>query len=171
MRNYVLGDNIGYIELIDHMGSDQGVVNRARKCYQSQDKSTLDGDRRLLEKLVDSKPLHGTTLRGVVMTFDVVAPQFCVRQWTRHIVGHDYHGNDVWYSGTDTVDIGGAYDEQSFRYTDLIRFYTPPGTESQRQQWQEMNRRQLNDYECLRTNGFKKELARDRKSTRLNSSH
>lgn len=160
MKIYVLGDNIGYIELIDHMGTDQRIVDRARKCYQSQDKSEPSADLRLLERLVGSKPLHGTTMRGVVMTFDVVAPQFVVRQWTRHLVGHDTHGNDVWYCGTDSVDIGGAYDEQSFRYTDLIRFYTPPGTESQRQQWMEMNSRQLNDYECLRTNGFKKELAR-----------
>lgn len=43
----VLGDNIGYIELLEWMGGDQQTVDRARKCYQSQERSTPDSDERL----------------------------------------------------------------------------------------------------------------------------
>ena len=121
----VLGDGIGYVELLEWMGGDKQTVDRARVCYQSQEKSTPETDDRLLKKLVGSKPLHGTTMRGCVMTFDVLAPLFCVRQWTRHVVGHDYHITDIAYVGADTFDISSSYDEQSFRYTDKIQFYTP----------------------------------------------
>lgn len=159
--NNVLGDDIGYIELRDHMGSDAGVVYRARECYQSHERSSEEADRRLLLKLVGDKPLHGTTMRGVVFTFGVLAPQFVVRQWTRHIIGHDSHGNDVWYTGPDSYDIGGAYDEQSFRYTDKIQFYTPPNlTQLQRETWIAICDDQRINYDCLRDEGFAKQLAR-----------
>lgn len=157
----ILDDNIGYIELIAHMGSDQMVVDRARKCYQSQDKSTPSADDRLLGRLIGSRPLHGTTMRGVVMTFDVVAPRFVIRQWTRHLVGHDYWGADTWYCGTDTLDIGGAYDEQSFRYSDKIRFYTPSEmTTEQQVLWDVMTNQQIDMYNQLRNSGMAKQDAR-----------
>lgn len=157
----VLGDGIGYIELIDYMGGDAAIVTRARKCYQSQERATPESDAKLLGKLLAGKPLHGTTMRNTLFTFDVVAPQFVVRQWTRHIIGHDSHGNDVWYTGPDSFDEGGAYDEQSFRYTDKIQFYTPPGlTEDQRQLWVSMRDGQERDYRYMRQYGIPKQLAR-----------
>lgn len=157
----VLGDGIGYIELIDSMGGDAAIVTRARKCYQSQDRATPESDERLLGSLVCGKPLHGTTTRVTAFTFDVVAPQFVVRQWTRHIIGHDSHGNDVWYTGSASFDESGAYDEQSFRYTDKIQFYTPPGmTQEQDANWRDMVSYQRHQYNMLRTNKLAKQLAR-----------
>ncbi len=157
----VLGDNIGYVELLEWMGGDKATVDRARICYQSQERSTEETDTRLLKKLVGSKPLHGTTMRGCVMTFDVVCPLFVLRQWVRHIVGHDYIGNDTYIVGGDTFDISGAYDEQSFRYTDKIRFYTPPGlNEHQAGEWQWMIGEQMHAYDVLRESGLAKQLAR-----------
>jgi len=157
----VLGDGIGYIELLQWMGGDGAIVNRARKCYQSQERSTPESDSRLLGKLTGGKPLHGTTMRGTVFTFDVVAPQFVIRQWTRHIIGHDSHGNDVWYTGPDSFDDGGAYDEQSFRYTDKIQFYRPSVMDSkQAETWAKMCDGQQQDYRDLRHYGLAKQLAR-----------
>lgn len=157
----VLGDGIGYVELIEFMGGDKEVVDRARVCYQSAERSTAETDEKLLKKLVGSKPLHGTTMRGTVMTFDVVAPLFSIRQWVRHIVGHDYIGNDTYVVGGDTFDISGAYDEQSFRYTDKIRFYTPPSLdEKQALRWNLMLDYQRHFYEDLRKDGLPKQLAR-----------
>lgn len=157
----VLGDKIGYIELLEWMGGDQQTVDRARKCYQSQERSTPDSDERLLKKLVGSKPLHGTTMRGCVMTFDVLAPLFVVRQWTRGIVGSDYHGGDIWHVGGDSFDIGSSYDEQSFRYTDKIQFYIPPDLPvAQRDRWAFMVEYQQDMYNDLRHVGFAKQLAR-----------
>lgn len=40
----ILGDNIGYVELLDFMGGDKATVDRARVCYQSQEKSTTESD-------------------------------------------------------------------------------------------------------------------------------
>jgi flavin-dependent thymidylate synthase len=157
----VLGDGIGKITLLEYMGGDLEIVDRARKCYQSQEKSNPESDARLLKKLVGSKPLHGTTMRGTVMTFDVIAPIFVKTQWTRHLIGHDTHGNDVWYTGPDSFDISGAYDEQSFRYTDKIQFYTPKGmTVEQAAQWRDMISYQRHMYNMHRTNKLPKQLAR-----------
>lgn len=157
----VLGDGIGYIELRDYMGGDAAIVKRARECYQSHERSTPESDAKLIGKLIGGKPLHGTPTRNTVFTFGVLAPQFVVRQWTRHIVGHDTHGNDVWSTGADNFDEGGAYDEQSFRYTDKIQFYTPPNLDKQQAEyWQGMINYQQRDYEDLRNAGFAKQLAR-----------
>ena len=157
----VLGDNIGYIELLEWMGGDQQTVDRARKCYQSQERSTPESDERLLKKLVGSKPLHGTTMRGCVMTFDVLCPLFVLRQWVRHVVGSEYFGSDLFYVGADTFDISSNYDEQSFRYTDKIQFYTPPNLSEQRlQAWKAMVVAQITEYSFLRDAGFDKQLAR-----------
>ena len=157
----VLGDGIGYIELRDYMGCDGDIVYRARECYQSHERSSEKADRRLLRRLVGDKPLHGTTMRGVVFTFGVLAPQFVVRQWTRHLVGHDSFGGDIWATGHESFDIGGAYDEQSFRYTDKIQFYVPFTLDAnQREDWVGMCTHQRLQYETQRNNGLPKQLAR-----------
>ena len=160
-RDNILGDNIACVELVDWMGGDQQIVDRARKCYQSQGKSTPDADERLLKRLAGDKPLHGTTLRGTVFTFDVLMPGFVVRQSTRHIVGHDTFGSDIWHTGGDSFDIGGAFDEQSFRYTDKVAFYVPPNLDqNRRQRWIDMCDWQRLEYATLRAHGFDKQLAR-----------
>lgn len=160
-RDNILGDGIAYIELVDWMGGDQQIVDRARKCYQSQGKSTPESDERLLQRLAGSKPLHGTTLRGTVFTFDVLMPQFVVRQSTRHLIGHDAFGADIWHTGGDSFDIGGAFDEQSFRYTDNIAFYVPPNlTEYQLMEWRNMCNEQRQWYTIQRKTGLDKQIAR-----------
>lgn len=160
-RDNILGDNIAYIELVDWMGGDKQIVDRARKCYQSQGKSTPESDARLIKRLAGDKPLHGTTLRGTVFTFDVLMPGFVVRQSTRHLIGHDSFGGDIWHTGGDSFDIGGAFDEQSFRYTDKIAFYVPPNmTNDQIREWTTVCASQKQQYEDLRNEGFDKQLAR-----------
>jgi thymidylate synthase (FAD) len=157
----VLGDGIGYVHLLDHMGDDVEIVRRARVCYQSQEKSTPESDARLLKQIVGSPIMHGTTLRGVVFTFDVVAPRFVVRQWTRHLAGHDYDGNDSWHIGQDTVDVGGSFDEQSFRYTEPGFLYIPSDLEeSQWTNWLTAQYDMIAHYRKLRDSGVQKQLAR-----------
>lgn len=157
----VLGDKIGYVHMLDHMGSDTEVVRRARVCYQSQEKSTPESDARLLTRLVGSKPLHGTTLRGVVFTFDIVCPLFVMRQITRHVVGSEWHIGE--YVGADSFDVSAAYDEQSFRYTEPTQFYKPfANTNSGAIPyiWNEAQEEMLRYYNLLRYNGVDKQLAR-----------
>jgi len=165
IKRYPLDDGKGRIALIDWMGGDGPIVNRARKCYQSQGRSNPATDAKLLTKLVGGKPLHGTTLRGTVMTFDVIAPLFVVRQWTRHIVGHDCDGNDVWHTGGGSFDIGGSFDEQSFRYTEGLDFYIPSvdrlnNSTVLHTMWRDAMEEALDNYRALRESGTPKELSR-----------
>lgn len=154
-------DGVGRILLLGRLGGDKEIVERARKCYQSQDKASPESDLRLLKRLTGGKPLHGTTLRGTVMTFDIRAPLFVVRQATRHIVGHESEGVDVWHTGGGSFDIGGAFDEQSFRYDDTIGFYTPSYIEGEAlESWKDMIEDQLYCYNELRAAGLNKQLAR-----------
>lgn len=169
---YPLGDRIGYIKLLDFMGGDEAIVDRARKCYRSQDKKSPEADSRLLKRLVGSKPLHGTTLRGTVMTFDVTLPLFCMRQWIRHLAGHDYAGFSecAWSLGTADIPVAGAFDEMSFRYVDAVdkelAYYVPHvdlrfgGNDELVAAWQEAIKRSIHRYEYFREMGVEKGLAR-----------
>jgi len=160
-KDNILGDGIGYVMLEDWMGGDDAVVRRARKCYQSQDNSTPESDRRVRTTVITDKPMHGTISRGTVFTFDILAPLFVVRQNTRHLIAQDSDGNDVWHTGGGSFDIGGAYDEQSFRYTDKIAFYVPPTlTDDQHDLWVAMCAEQGRMYNELRSKGVAKQLAR-----------
>ena len=157
----VLGDNIGYVELLDHMGSDAEIVRRARVCYQSLDKASPESNNRLLKKLVSSKPLHGTTLRGVVFTFDIVCPLFVQRQITRHVVGSEWHIAE--YVGADSFDISSSYDERSFRYTEPTQFYNPyliNGDDALCKLWDSYQNQCMSHYRSLRNKNVDKQLAR-----------
>lgn len=163
LLRYTLGDGIGSIALLEWMGGDSAIVDRARKCYQSQERSTPESDAKLLTKLVGSKPLHGTTMRGTVMTFDVKAPLDIVFQWTRHLAGHEFAGMEAWYTGTDAIDIGGAFDQQSLRYVDVssAQFYIPRPDRFQFDGiWAAAIADCLHHYQQLRSLGAPKELAR-----------
>ena len=74
--------NAGRVKLIDHMGGDASVVRYARRCYQSEERSEPDSDRRLIRHLL--KQEHMTPFESFVLTFDVKAPIFISRQWLRH---------------------------------------------------------------------------------------
>lgn len=103
---YVLGDGIGAIEVIDHMGHDLTVVSRARASFIQDDKTGQDveGDYKLLNFLANNK--HETPFEMCVVTFLVECPIFVARQWHRH---------RMW-----------SYSEASRRYTsEDIKFYIP----------------------------------------------
>lgn len=76
---FTLDDEIGFIELIDHMGSDLSVVNDARVSFAKESKALNDKDARLINHLIKEK--HWGPFRGVVFKFRVKAPLFIARQW------------------------------------------------------------------------------------------
>lgn len=125
-----LGDGIGRIELIDFCGGDAEMVARARKTHASLQRATPERDRKLNAQLVAGRPMHGSATRNTVLTFDLVMPLTTLRQLTRHLVGHDTDGTDVWRTGCDSFEVGGAFDEMSLRYVRMTEavFYIP-GTE------------------------------------------
>lgn len=67
--------------LIDHMGSDDAIVQAARVSYGQGTKSVSD-DRALIRYLMRHK--HTTPFEMVEFKFRIRAPIFVARQWLRH---------------------------------------------------------------------------------------
>ena len=67
--------------LIDHMGSDDAIVQAARVSYGAGTKSVSD-DRALIRYLMRHK--HTTPFEMVEFKFRIRAPIFVARQWLRH---------------------------------------------------------------------------------------
>lgn len=91
----------GYLQLVDNMGTDLSIVRSARVSYDGKGKSTDEG---LINYLM--KNGHNTPFESCVVTFEIKAPIFVVRQWHRHRTQ--------------------SYNEISARYTELpAEFYVP----------------------------------------------
>jgi thymidylate synthase (FAD) len=122
---YLYNDDIGRVDLIDHMGSDLTIVNSARVSF-GVTKDQLDNrDKKLIKYLVKHrhtstfehnvvtklikylvKHRHTSTFEHNVVTFRFVVPMFVRSQHMRH---------RTW-----------AYNEISRRYTSKdLQFYTP----------------------------------------------
>ena len=101
---YLYNDDIGRVDLIDHMGDDLTIVNSARVSF-GVTKDKLDNrDKKLIKYLV--KHRHTSTFEHNVVTFRFVVPMFVRSQHMRH---------RTW-----------SYNEISRRYTDKdLQFYTP----------------------------------------------
>ncbi len=103
-------DGKGYVELVDHMGSDLTIVNSARVSF-GKHKQTLDEkDIKLINYLVQNK--HTSTFEHNVATFRIKVPLF---------VRSQHHRHRTW-----------SYNEISRRYTDFnIEFYEPSSFRTQ----------------------------------------
>lgn len=96
----------GYVNLVDHMGSDLSVVRAARVSYDAAWRAGEDegSDKKLINYLWKHK--HTTPFESVTLTFEVKAPIFVLRQWHRHRTQ--------------------SYNELSARYKELpAEFYVP----------------------------------------------
>jgi thymidylate synthase (FAD) len=110
--NNILGDSIGSLELIDHMGGDTQVVNSARVSYGKQVDELTDKDKRLLQRLIKDK--HVSVLRSTVFTFRVKMPMAIRNQFYKHIIGCAYASDQL------------GFNEVSRRYTEEnIELYFP----------------------------------------------
>lgn len=67
--------------LVDHMGSDESIVEAARVSYAKGTKSVSD-TRALIRYLMRHR--HTTPLEMVEFKFHICAPIFVARQWMRH---------------------------------------------------------------------------------------
>lgn len=117
------GDNIGYVELVDHMGTDLTVVNAARVSFGVKKEKLDQKDKKLLGYLI--KHRHTSTLEHNVMTCKFKVPIFVVRQHHRH---------RTW-----------SYNEISRRYTSVnLEFYGPKKFRTQHK-----NNRQASNFDEL----------------------
>ena len=95
-------DKIGFVELIDSIGSDLTVVNSARVSFGKHKESLDKKDEKLIRYLI--KHRHTSTLEHCFVTFRIKVPVF---------VRSQHHRHRTW-----------SYNEISRRYTDFdITFY------------------------------------------------
>jgi thymidylate synthase (FAD) len=100
----------GHVKLIDHMGSDERVVNAARVSFEKEIEVMGQSDARLIHFLV--REGHWSPFRHCTVTFSIRAPLMVTRQHWKYIVGSD-HTMDAW-------------NEASRRYvTEREEFYIP----------------------------------------------
>jgi thymidylate synthase (FAD) len=99
-----VGDPIGHIRLIDHMGDDLRVVNAARVSFGRHSESFTDSDDLLLRYLLRNG--HTSPLEHCVITWLFKVPLFVRSQHMRH---------RTW-----------SFNEVSRRYTsEVVDFYLP----------------------------------------------
>jgi len=121
-RVELYGDNIGCVELVDHLGSDLSVVNSARVSFGVHKESLEEKDQKLIKYLIEHQ--HTSTLEHCVITFRFKVPIFIRSQHHRH---------RTW-----------SYNEISRRYTDVnLEFYEPKEFRTQH----ENNRQASNENE------------------------
>jgi len=100
--HYIYDDNIGKVELVQHMGEDITVVNSARVSFGVQKEFLDEKDKKLINYLVKHK--HTSTLEHNIATFRIKVPLF---------VRSQHHRHRTW-----------SFNEISRRYTDAdIKFY------------------------------------------------
>ena len=100
--HYIYDDNVGKVELVQHMGEDITVVNSARVSFGVQKEKLDEKDKKLIKYLVKHK--HTSTLEHNIATFRIKVPLF---------VRSQHHRHRTW-----------SFNEISRRYTDAdIKFY------------------------------------------------
>jgi thymidylate synthase (FAD) len=103
-------DGIGFIELVDFVGSDLSVVNSARVSFGKHKEELDSRDEKLIRYLINHR--HTSTLEHCFVTFRVKVPLF---------VRSQHHRHRTW-----------SYNEISRRYTDFdICFYEPKAFRTQ----------------------------------------
>lgn len=108
--------NMGYVRLVDTLGSDLTVVNSARVSFNKAATELRDEDRRLIDYL--AKNDHTSPFRHASIQFEVYAPLMVARQWWKYIIGSAHQ------------DPMNAWNESSRRYvTEEVEFYIPSATE------------------------------------------
>lgn len=111
-KYYLYEDDIGSIELVQHMGEDITVVNSARVSFGVQKDELDDKDKKLINYLIKHK--HTSTLEHNIATFRIKVPLF---------VRSQHHRHRTW-----------SYNEISRRYTDEdLTFYIPESYRTQHQ--------------------------------------
>jgi len=105
-----VGDTIGSVSYVQHMGEDLTIVNAARVSFGIEKEEVSEQDKKLIKYLIRNR--HTSTLEHNVITYKFVVPLFVARQHMRH---------RTW-----------SYNEVSRRYTNKdMRFYLPKTFRSQ----------------------------------------
>jgi thymidylate synthase (FAD) len=96
----------GYVEPIEHWGSDERIVEAARmstaKGFLGWGTPDAPGDEKLLRFLWENK--HQTPFEMAGLTIEVQAPIFVLREWHRHRVPFGYNEMSARYTPLPDVN-------------------------------------------------------------------
>lgn len=106
-----VGDSIGRVQYIDHMGTDKSIVSAARVSFgKDNDKPLDERDKKLISYL--NKEGHTSPFEHCILTVKIVVPLF---------VRSQHHRHRTW-----------SFSEISRRYTsENIQFYAPKSFRTQ----------------------------------------
>ena len=105
----------GFIEVIDHLGSDLTVSNSARVSFGKRKKKYDKSDERLVRYLAKHK--HFSPFRHLMVQFHIKAPEFVTRQLYKHVVGIE--------TSSSSITKDHAWNEISGRYVPVEEYYIP----------------------------------------------
>ena len=121
LKDNILSDGIGEVELVACMGSDLNVVNSARISYGGESQEMNDKDVRLVNYLAQNN--HSSPFRHCFASFRIMAPEVIMRQWYKHVIGCSWTTPEFQNHG---------WNEVSGRYKKVDpQFYLPPYLNSQ----------------------------------------
>ncbi len=105
----------GFIEVVDHLGSDLTVVNSARVSFGKRKEVFDEKDEKLVKFLARNR--HWSPFRHMIVQFHLKAPEFVMRQWYKHVVGIE--------TSSSSAAKDHAWNEISGRYVPVTDFYKP----------------------------------------------
>lgn len=91
----VLQDDIGFVQLVDSMGSDNTVVDSARVSFSRMGNSNEQADIRLLKYLASHG--HWSPFAHAQVSVRIKAPISMQRQWFKHRVGVENNSESTRY--------------------------------------------------------------------------
>jgi thymidylate synthase (FAD) len=111
----------GFVELVDHMGSDLTVVNAARVSFGKRKEVMDASDEKLIKYLVEHQ--HRSPLRHVQLQLHIKTVEYLARQIIKHQIGSEF---SIGSKGAGFNEISGRYvNAETFDY------YTPNGFRKQ----------------------------------------
>jgi len=115
----------GYVRYIDHLGTDERIVEAARVSYGSASKGP-EADKKLLKYLYTHR--HTSPFEQCSITFNIKMPIVCMRQFVRHRtfrlnewsgryskLDPEFYIPDEWRT-QDTVNKQGSIEDKEFEH-------------------------------------------------------
>ena len=113
----LLGDGIGSIEVMDVLGADLNIDNSARTSFSSSKQELSKEDNGLINFLAQHN--HTSPFRHNFISFRIIAPEFVMRQWYKHIIGCSWSEPECSNHGWN--EISGRY---TLKHTHLVHIPT-----------------------------------------------